>query len=66
MTVIRFADFRVAKVCTDDSRVWLEEKGLNWRDFLKNGIEADTLRQFGDQLERIDRLELAARAREAR
>lgn len=67
MTRIRFTDFRKAQVCVNDSRPWLIARGVNWRNFLRNGIEADELRRVaaGDQAERIDRLELAAREREA-
>ncbi|MEO8531051.1 MAG: hypothetical protein ABI459_07495 [Deltaproteobacteria bacterium] len=62
---ILFSDFRAAGVCRNARTTFFVPHGLNWRDFLKNGIEENVLRSFGDQLDRIDKLAAAARAREA-
>lgn len=65
MTKITMRDFRACGVCKDARFVFFEKHGLNWRDFVKNGIDVDALRATGDQLTRIDDLERAALKREA-
>lgn len=46
--------------CRGKSRAWAERNGLDWRDFVKNGIAIETLEATGDGLA----LALAAWARE--
>lgn len=67
MTRIRLADFRhpTTKVCPK-ARDWFARVGLDWRDFVHNGIEVEALRSTGDHLDLIDKLEAAAVEREAR
>ncbi len=65
MTRITLRDFRACGVCKDARFVFFERHGLDWRDFVKNGIDAEKLRATGDHLTRIDALEEAARKREA-
>lgn len=65
MTIIRLADQRAVKVCRR-ARFWFERHGLDWHDYVKNGIHVDKLRAIGDSPDKIDNLEAAALAREAR
>ncbi len=64
-TIIRYADLRPWFGCADTA-VWFRRHGLNWRDFLRQGIDIDALRVPGDHLGKLDMIEAAARAREAR
>ncbi|MHA3913839.1 thioredoxin domain-containing protein [Halovulum sp. GXIMD14793] len=63
MTRITVKDFRACGVCPDAAN-WFRAVGLDWRDFVRNGIEAEELRATGDHLDLINRLEAAARERE--
>lgn len=47
MTKVTVNDMRRAGVCPR-ARIWFGQHNLDWRDFVKNGIEADTLRATGD------------------
>lgn len=60
--IITIRDFREIGVCPK-SRYWFEKHGLDWRDFVKNGISLETLRATGDQQSNVDRVEAAARRR---
>lgn len=62
MTKITVSDFRACRVCRY-ARIWFEEHDLDWRDFVRNGIDVEDLRATGDQKDRIDQLEAAAKAR---
>jgi len=67
MTRIVLADFRhpTTQVCKN-ARHWFDRVGLDWRGFVRNGIDADALRASGQHLDLIARLEVVAIAREAR
>lgn len=50
-------DFRVhwrhvqaARLCSRGARKWFSDRGLDWRDFLKNGIAAQTLIDLHDAM----------------
>lgn len=45
--IIRITDLRKAKVCARAS-LWFKDHGLDWKDFVLNGIEADKLLATGD------------------
>ena len=62
MTRITVADFRACGICRD-ARFWFDKHGLDWRGFVRSGIDVEDLRATGDQLDRIDQLEEAAKAR---
>lgn len=34
--------------CRDKSKAWARAHGIDWRDFVRNGIEAETLEATGD------------------
>jgi hypothetical protein len=55
-------DFRAAGICPR-ARLWFDRHGLDWRDFVRNGISPSELRATGDHLDLIARLEDIARAR---
>jgi hypothetical protein len=40
---------RAAGLCAD-SKIWWKDNGLDWRDFVKNGIPGETLIATGDPL----------------
>lgn len=67
MTRITLADFRhpTTRVCRD-ARHWFDRVGLDWRSFVREGVPVETVRATGQHLDLIDRLEAAAKEREAR
>jgi hypothetical protein len=48
--IIRIDDIRLAGYCASGARRWFEQHGLDFRDFLKNGIRADAFTAAGDHL----------------
>lgn len=36
--------------CVDGMRIWFEANNLDFKDFVRNGIEAETLRATGDMM----------------
>lgn len=67
MTRIIHQDFRhpTTRVCDRARDLFFRRFGLDWDKFKREGIEADDLRAPGQHLDLIDRLEAAAKAREA-
>ena len=63
MTRVRIEDLRPAGICPR-ARLFWEQQGWDWRDFVKNGIDPETLRATGDA--RAEMLIEIARRREAR
>lgn len=53
---------RAARLCMPGARRWFAAHGLNWSDFVSNGIPATILGQWGDPL--ADRAIQKARAEE--
>lgn len=49
-TIVRMVHVRQAKMCSSGAREFFARHGLNWQDFLKNGINAETLRATGDAM----------------
>jgi hypothetical protein len=47
--IITVSDLRRSKVCPM-ARVWFAKHGLDWRDFVRNGIDADKLTATGDAI----------------
>jgi hypothetical protein len=41
---------RAEKLCLRGVRFWFAEKGLDWNDFVKNGIAASKLVETGDSV----------------
>lgn len=43
---------RTAKICSGGARSWWPRNGLDWNDFLKNGIPGEKLLETGDPFAR--------------
>ena len=63
MTRVYAKDIRTAKLCFAGARPWFRRHGLDWQDFLANGIDAERLAATGDAL--VLRVIAIAQAREA-
>lgn len=48
--IITIDDIRKTGHCTRGAKLWFQKYGLDFRDFVQNGIEADVLLATGDQL----------------
>lgn len=48
--IIRMPDIRAVHMCSRGSRQFFERHGLDWQDFLKNGIPASKLAATGDHM----------------
>lgn len=48
--IVRIDDITRAGHCASGARRWFEAHGLDFRDFLKNGLAAETLLATGDAL----------------
>lgn len=44
------ADVRAAKLCSRGSRAWCKQNGIDWNDFVANGIPARVLEETGDPI----------------
>lgn len=60
--IIRMPDIRAAFMCSKGSREFFRLHGLDWQDFLRNGIPASTLLATGDVM--AQRLVEVARGRQ--
>jgi len=50
--IITISDVRAAGLCAKGAREWFEQHNFDFRDFLKNGIEAEKVLATGDGLAR--------------
>ena len=48
--VITINDVRAAGLCVNGSRAWFARHGLDFRAFLREGMDADTLLATGDAM----------------
>lgn len=64
MTRVHPCDLRAARICFDGARPWFRRHGLDWQEFVANGIEAEQLEATGDAL--AFRVTAEARMREAK
>lgn len=62
MTIVTIDDFRAAGICPR-SKFWFERHGLDWRGFVKNGIDVQQLKDTGDHADLVAAVEAAARKR---
>ncbi len=46
--IITITDIRLAGYCPKGAKQWADLHGIDFRDFLKNGIDADVLLATGD------------------
>ena len=61
--IVTIADFRACGICPR-ARLWFNEHGLDWRGFVRNGIELEALEATGDHLDLWARVGAAAAKRE--
>ncbi|AYA02094.1 hypothetical protein BEN74_03900 [Acinetobacter sp. WCHAc010034] len=47
---IYMSDLRKAKMCARGSRAFFLSQGWDWQDFLKNGIELETVEKADDAM----------------
>lgn len=47
---IRMRHIREARMCSKGARAFFETHGLDWNEFLKNGIDAAKLEATGDAM----------------
>jgi len=50
MTTVTHRHAREIGYCNRGLRTWFVSVGLDWAEFLKNGITADTLRQYNNAM----------------
>lgn len=50
MTTVTHADLRVLGYCNRGSRDFFDRHGLDWREFLHDGIDAEILLSTGDAM----------------
>lgn len=59
--IVRVEDVRAAGLCVAGARTWFRSRGLDFRAFLRDGMEADALRGMNDPF--ADRAIAAAEVR---
>lgn len=47
--IVRTRHMREGKMCVNGSREWFEHRGLNWREFVKNGLPVEIIEATGDE-----------------
>lgn len=47
---VTHAHFRALNYCNRGARKWLIARGVDWADFLANGVDADWMRATGDAM----------------
>lgn len=45
---VTIQDIRAEHFCSAGARVWFEQQGFDWDDFLKNGIDSDEGKKIDD------------------
>lgn len=50
MVKVRMCHIREAKMCSRGTRDFFKKHGLDWDEFLKNGIPAEELESTGDAM----------------
>lgn len=48
--IVTLNDIRAIGFCNKGARVWFDRHGLDWHDFVKNGIDETTLEATGDAM----------------
>jgi len=56
--IVTMKDVRAAKLCSGGSRKFCERNGIDWNDFLENGIRASELLKI-DSAIMVDLVEVA-------
>jgi len=50
MATVRLCDARVVKFCNKGGRAFAERHGLDWAEFLKNGLDESMFLATGDAM----------------
>lgn len=50
MTTVRFEDIRALGYCSRGARAWFAQHGLDYLDFVRQGLPAERLAALGDAL----------------
>ena len=50
MTTVTVQDIKALKFCNRGARQFFEKNGLDWSEFVRNGIDAETIRALGDEM----------------
>ena len=48
--IITMRDIRAAGMCSKGARKWFNRNGLEWSEFLKDGIDSDEILKTGDAM----------------
>lgn len=48
--IITMRDIRAAKICGRGAKMFFERHGLDWRKFVKEGIDSEVLESTGDAM----------------
>lgn len=59
MIIVTMKDWRKVGGCRD-AKFWCTEHGIDWRDFVRNGIDVEVLKATGDNLSKLEAMEQAA------
>lgn len=46
--IVRIEHIRAAGICVAGARTWAKQQGIDFRDFLNNGLPASRLEQTGE------------------
>lgn len=66
MTTVRIKDFRGRPRICPDAKDWFEEAGLDWKHFVLNGIDAETLLEKGREFGQVTLTTIVVKRAEAR
>ncbi len=48
--IVKVKHVRAASLCTGGARRWFTSRGLDWNEFLTNGLPASVIGQFDDPI----------------
>lgn len=48
--LVNMAHVRQAKMCSRGARQFFERHGLDWQEFIKNGLPSEVIEQTGDAM----------------
>lgn len=48
--IVKMKHIRKAKMCSSGARSFFKKHNLDWQDFLKNGIDVESIKATGDAM----------------
>ena len=48
--IVNMSHVRQCKMCSRGARVFFERHGLDWQEFIKNGLPSEVIEQTGDAM----------------